>query len=717
MKHFWLLLSVVLILCYATLTPSFGQLPRTISYQGYAVNPTGTPLNEPHNITLRIFSSGGVQLFQETYNNVEFHNGVFNIIIGRGAVLPVSMKFDETYYLGVTIDNQSELVPRTEFTAAPYALHSSVADVALLVDTNAVVVRTINGKSGVITLQGGGGTTITNSGGVFTISSSGGGGSGIQGIQNSDGTLTITNPNGPTATIGVADGGIMTAKLGANAVTTLKISDGAVSAAKINSTGATTNQILTANGTGGVQWQTVSVPAILSLPYAQSVSNPSSLFSLINTGTGAAISGTSSATAVAAVNGNTLNATGIGVLGLTSDGGSGVTTNAGVCGSAQSGYGVSGNASTGEGMRGYSSSTGIGIHGIVGSGATTARAAVFENTNSATTGNVLEATCAGTGKAGSFRINNAVNSSNALEASTNGTGHGLNAAAAGNSASGVFGSNSGSGFGVTGSTTDGVGVYGVSTNNIGVHGVHSSNIGIPAAVSGETNSATGANGAISGATGVYGEVTIVNPGAWSAGLRGINRGTAGNGVGTIGYHGGNGYGVYGEVVGANGGSAIVGVAPNGSWAGHFFGKIEVSVDNALKPATNTWTIASDARLKRDIRPFSDGLDVLLQINPVRYYYNGLAGLPTEKENIGIVAQDMQRVAPYTVETSALKLHPEDTQKTEILTYNSNAITYVTINAVKELNAKIAQLEARLEMMEQLLQSKGIDTRAAIAGTK
>jgi hypothetical protein len=692
-------------------------MPRTLSYQGYAENSTAAPLEGQHDVTLKIYSAAGVQLFQEMYGNVDFRKGIFNIIIGRGASLPASMKFNEPYYLGVEIDGHGELTPRTEFTSAPYALHSSVSDIALGVDTSAIVVKTVNGQKGVITLQGGGGTTITNTGGVFTINSSGGGGTGIQGVQNSDGTLTITNPNGPTATIGVADGGITTAKLSANAVTTLKIGDGAVSAAKINSTGAITNQVLTANGTGGVQWQTVSVPAILSLPYTQSVSNPSSLFSLINTGSGAAISGTSSTTAVAAINGNTLNANGIGVLGLTSDGGSGVTTNAGICGSAQSGYGVSGNTSSGEGTRGYSSSTGIGIHGIVGSGATTARAAVFENANGATTGNVLEATCAGTGKAGYFRINNAVNSSNALEASTNGTGHGLNASAAGNTASGVFGSNSGSGFGVSGNTTDGVGVYGVSTNNIGVHGVHSSNTGIPAAVSGETNSSTASNGSINGATGVYGEVTVVNPGAWSAGLRGINRGTAGNGVGTIGYHGGNGYGVYGEVVGANGGNAIVGVAPNGSWAGHFFGKIEVSIDNAIKPTTNTWTIFSDARLKRDIRPFSDGLDVLLQINPVRYYYNGLGGLPAEKENIGVIAQDMQRVAPYTVETSALKLHPEDTQKTEILTYNSNAITYVTINAVKELNDKITQLETRLEMMEQLLQSKGIDSGAGITGTK
>jgi hypothetical protein len=175
--------------------------------------------------------------------------------------------------------------------------------------------------------------------------------------------------------------------------------------------------------------------------------------------------------------------------------------------------------------------------------------------------------------------------------------------------------------------------------------------------------------------------------------------------------------MYGSVAGTTSGVGVYASAGGTSWALFCDGKLQVSVDNAIKPSTNTWTIASDSRLKRDVRPFTDGLDVLAQINPVRYYYNGLGGMPTDKESIGIIAQDMQKIAPYTVSTSGVKLHPDDKENTEILNYNSHAITYVTINAVKELNERIKLLEAKLALMEQLLEAKGIDTGSGVVGQR
>ncbi len=53
-------------------------------------------------------------------------------------------------------------------------------------------------------------------------------------------------------------------------------------------------------------------------------------------------------------------------------------------------------------------------------------------------------------------------------------------------------------------------------------------------------------GAAGGVSGVVGEVTSTTPGGYSAAVRGINRGTAGLGIGVIGYQAGSGWGVYGE---------------------------------------------------------------------------------------------------------------------------------------------------------------------------
>ena len=82
-------------------------------------------------------------------------------------------------------------------TSAGYSINSANAqDVAV-----GKVVKSINGLKDDITISGQGGTTINSSNNHIIISSSGSGGSGMQGIQNTDNALEITNPNGPTATV------------------------------------------------------------------------------------------------------------------------------------------------------------------------------------------------------------------------------------------------------------------------------------------------------------------------------------------------------------------------------------------------------------------------------------------------------------------------------------------------------------------------------------
>jgi len=53
----------------------------------------------------------------------------------------------------------------------------------------------------------------------------------------------------------------------------------------------------------------------------------------------------------------------------------------------------------------------------------------------------------------------------------------------------------------------------------------------------------------SNATAVTGEVSSTSPGSWSAGLRGINNGVGGTGIGVYGSQAGWGWGVYGQVDG------------------------------------------------------------------------------------------------------------------------------------------------------------------------
>ena len=62
---------------------------------------------------------------------------------------------------------------------------------------------------------------------------------------------------------------------------------------------------------------------------------------------------------------------------------------------------------------------------------------------------------------------------------------------------------------------------------------------------------------------------------------------------------------------------------------------------------NTWDIFSDRRLKEDIQPYADGLEQLLQIEPVTFKYNGKGPYEASgKTEVGIIAQDLQKIAPY-----------------------------------------------------------------------
>lgn len=114
--------------------------------------------------------------------------------------------------------------------------------------------------------------------------------------------------------------------------------------------------------------------------------------------------------------------------------------------------------------------------------------------------------------------------------------------------------------------------------------------------------------------------------------------------------------------------------------------------DACKPGGGSWSSCSDLRLKSDIHPFAGGLDILRAINPIRYKYNGKAGMPTDKEYIGVIAQELRKIAPYTVSIVNMKIEPSDAAETEVLMFDPSALMYIAVNAIKELDAKVSELK-------------------------
>ena len=128
-------------------------------------------------------------------------------------------------------------------------------------------------------------------------------------------------------------------------------------------------------------------------------------------------------------------------------------------------------------------------------------------------------------------------------------------------------------------------------------------------------------------------------------------------------------------------------------------------------------ISSDRRLKKDINAFEAGLEQVLQIQPYSYYYNGKGGIKSDKLQFGVIAQEMQEVLPEMVSTyeyQAFETTDEvhkSVSSDEYLNVNTNAITYMLVNAIQEQqelidarDERIADLEAQFAELAEVVQS-------------
>jgi hypothetical protein len=128
-------------------------------------------------------------------------------------------------------------------------------------------------------------------------------------------------------------------------------------------------------------------------------------------------------------------------------------------------------------------------------------------------------------------------------------------------------------------------------------------------------------------------------------------------------------------------------------------QLQLSTNSAAKPTSTAWTVPSDIRIKKDISPFTDGLNVIDKINPVNYKLNGKAGLPMDAPGIGVIAQEVKDIIPYTIKTWETKLNPDDKEETVLYDFDASPMTFVLINAVKEQQKQIEELASKIEELK------------------
>ncbi|HEX6827128.1 MAG TPA: tail fiber domain-containing protein [Nitrospiraceae bacterium] len=128
-------------------------------------------------------------------------------------------------------------------------------------------------------------------------------------------------------------------------------------------------------------------------------------------------------------------------------------------------------------------------------------------------------------------------------------------------------------------------------------------------------------------------------------------------------------------------------------------QLELSTDLAAKLSSSTWYTLSDVHVKEGIRPFTEGLAVLNQLRAVWYRHNGRARTPrTGEEHLGLVAQDVQAVAPYMVREQPGQLDPGGPMQ-PLLSLNMHALWLLLINSVQELCQRMETLEADVQILK------------------
>ena len=136
-------------------------------------------------------------------------------------------------------------------------------------------------------------------------------------------------------------------------------------------------------------------------------------------------------------------------------------------------------------------------------------------------------------------------------------------------------------------------------------------------------------------------------------------------------------------------------------------KLDVGSSEAAKTGGGMWIATSDERLKKNIRDFKDGLDVVKQIRPVQFSYNGQGGIADDTSTfVGIIAQELKPVAPYMI--GEFTYTAPDGQKENYMDYDGTAMTYILINAVKEQQEEIEVLKQQVEALKQLVLEKKAD---------
>jgi len=141
--------------------------PDSLSFQGYLTDDVGDPVTGFPNLTFKLYKNG-TQVWSQTKNSVAVADGLFDVVLGGvGAASLDTVAFDQPIELGITVGTDPEISPRTTLAASAYALGIRGLHAVAASDGSSHAPNLIGGASNNFVAAGVVGATIGGGGGTW----------------------------------------------------------------------------------------------------------------------------------------------------------------------------------------------------------------------------------------------------------------------------------------------------------------------------------------------------------------------------------------------------------------------------------------------------------------------------------------------------------------------------------------------------------------------
>jgi hypothetical protein len=131
-------------------------------------------------------------------------------------------------------------------------------------------------------------------------------------------------------------------------------------------------------------------------------------------------------------------------------------------------------------------------------------------------------------------------------------------------------------------------------------------------------------------------------------------------------------------------------------------QLQLSSDSAAKPTSNTWTIASDQRIKYDIQPqdLQQSYSIISQLQLKQFKYDPQILPSTQnKTYVGFIAQEVEKIIPDSITTNN-QYNISDFKSLDIDQINKHLI-----GAIQQLMNKVSSLEKEVSYLHLQLNNK------------